>query len=673
MDVLVVDDDPEIRMLVRRALDRGGVRTAEAATGAEAVAYAVGQPVALVVLDLHLPDTTGLDLLAELRAIDPSVYVLMLTGAGSEEDRVLGLVSGADDYMVKPFAPRELAARVLAGLRRRSAAAPLVATGDVRVDSAVRVGSEQGATDAEGLVTVHGVGYKLTPASASRHPPARSGAAGSLDATVVITGSMIHFASDTMVRLVGAASVQDVVGHDVFDFIAPQSIGATRARHERATDGHWPRPEIITMLRTDNVEVLVEIASTPVIWEGQPASQVTLWDLAGDTSPLRELATGFSTDVPDAVIVTTDDLRIRSFNEAAEALYGWAEAEVVGRSLTETIGWERADGGPEADQEQLLAVGRWYGEELQRRRDGSPLLVRTSQTVLRDDSGRAVGIISVNRPRDSSPTAWSSGGHAEPRDAGDAIRAGLVRGEFVVHYQPVVALDSGVIGGVEALVRWQHPDRGLLPPAEFIGLAERSGAIEELGRVVLEQACRQAEAWRDAGHDLHMAVNLSARQLADDTLTDHISAVMTSTSMPGERLWLEVTETALVQDLDQATAALRRIDDLGASVSIDDFGTGWASLTYLREFPVDALKIDRVFVAGLGTGSRDETIVGSMISLGRELDVLVIAEGIETEDQRSILLDLGCEIGQGYLFGRPQPASDLDPVLTAARVRNGDG
>jgi EAL domain-containing protein (putative c-di-GMP-specific phosphodiesterase class I) len=159
------------------------------------------------------------------------------------------------------------------------------------------------------------------------------------------------------------------------------------------------------------------------------------------------------------------------------------------------------------------------------------------------------------------------------------------------------------------------------------------------------------------------AVNLSARQLLDNSLIDRLAAVMAATALPSGKLWLEVTETALVEDLDQAIDVLERIRDLGARIAIDDFGTGWASLTYLREFPVHALKIDRIFVAGLGTGSRDDAIVASMISLGHELDVVVIAEGVEREDQRRSLIDLGCIVGQGYLFGRPQPASAIDRLL----------
>jgi EAL domain-containing protein (putative c-di-GMP-specific phosphodiesterase class I) len=240
------------------------------------------------------------------------------------------------------------------------------------------------------------------------------------------------------------------------------------------------------------------------------------------------------------------------------------------------------------------------------------------------------------------------------------MRRGVDRGEFSVRYQPVVRLSDGEWQGVEALVRWDHPERGLLHPEQFINAAERSGTIIDIGRFVLEQACQQWAAWRDAGIDLHMAINLSGRQLVDPNLFLHLNAVMAANSMPASALWLEVTETSLVEDFDLAAEALHALVDRGVRVSIDDFGTGWASLTYLRQFPVHALKIDRVFVEGLGSrAGADAAIVSSILSLGRELDLLVIAEGIATPDQLAHLRLLGCEFGQGFLFGRPQLATDL--------------
>jgi len=207
--------------------------------------------------------------------------------------------------------------------------------------------------------------------------------------------------------------------------------------------------------------------------------------------------------------------------------------------------------------------------------------------------------------------------------------------------------------GRDALVRWNHPERGLLLPGSFIDAAERSGVILELGRVVFDTACRQAAEWRRGGSDLGVAVNLSTKQFADVALFDNITEVLTASGLDPRALWLEVTETALVEDLDQAT--------------IDDFGTGWASLTYLKQFPVHVLKIDRSFVAGIDHNPQDAAIARSIISLGEELDMIVVAEGIETLAQQCALQTLGCSVGQGFLYGRPLPAAEV-PIERANRL-----
>ena len=232
-----------------------------------------------------------------------------------------------------------------------------------------------------------------------------------------------------------------------------------------------------------------------------------------------------------------------------------------------------------------------------------------STTLLTDSSGRPAGAISVNR----AATEESVGRDETPTNPAlrEEIRRALANDEFTVHYQPIVRLDDGTPVGAEALARWNHPTKGLLLPAAFIQAAERSGLIGQLGEIVLEKACAQAQLWRDEGLDLYLSVNMSARQLADECLPTRLADIMTRTDTQPGQLWLEITETALVEDLDQARKALRQIDELGVRVSIDDFGTGWASLTYLREFPVHALKIDRLFVNGLGNAiqrSRDRQV-----------------------------------------------------------------
>ncbi|NAZ87581.1 putative bifunctional diguanylate cyclase/phosphodiesterase [Kineococcus indalonis] len=241
------------------------------------------------------------------------------------------------------------------------------------------------------------------------------------------------------------------------------------------------------------------------------------------------------------------------------------------------------------------------------------------------------------------------------------LRRGIAAGELRLHYQPRVGLPDGRVGGVEALVRWQHPVRGLLAPVEFIDLAERSGLVRELGERVLDTAVEQAARWaRDPQHPtLEVAVNLSTRQLTDPGLVAAVTGALTRHGLAAHLLVLEVTETALVTDPGAAEAALAALKELGIGIAVDDFGTGYASLTYLQRFPVDELKIDRSFVTGLGVSDGDTAIVRTCVQLAHAVGVRAVAEGVETEQQRDALVAMGCDFAQGYFYSRPLSAPDL--------------
>jgi diguanylate cyclase (GGDEF)-like protein/PAS domain S-box-containing protein len=236
------------------------------------------------------------------------------------------------------------------------------------------------------------------------------------------------------------------------------------------------------------------------------------------------------------------------------------------------------------------------------------------------------------------------------------------RDEFRLYYQPNVTLDSGEVEGVEALVRWQHPGRGLLEPREFIALAEETGLIVPIGTYVLREACRQAERWRTAGPDggpLHMSINLSARQFARPSLPGLVADVLAETGADPASICFEITESALMEDVESTTAALRDLKALGVGLAIDDFGTGYASLTYLKRFPVDKVKVDRAFVDGLLGDEEDAAIVAAVVNLAHSLDLRAVAEGVETAEQAARLRELGCDLGQGFYFGEPHPAEGL--------------
>ncbi len=243
------------------------------------------------------------------------------------------------------------------------------------------------------------------------------------------------------------------------------------------------------------------------------------------------------------------------------------------------------------------------------------------------------------------------------------LQHALEHDEFTVHYQPVVDLASRSVTGVEALVRWDHPFRGRLAPLEFIPCAEENGMIVELGRQVLTEACRRGRSWGLDARGLTLAVNLSARQLASPGLVEDVSSILTDTGFAPAALVLEITESVLVQDAQAAVSRLQALKALGVRLAIDDFGTGFSSLSYLRQLPVDILKIDRSFISDLHDSSEAAAIVRSLIELGHTLDLELIAEGVEVEAQSDALLAQHCTLAQGFLFARPMDASSLAAVL----------
>ncbi len=243
------------------------------------------------------------------------------------------------------------------------------------------------------------------------------------------------------------------------------------------------------------------------------------------------------------------------------------------------------------------------------------------------------------------------------------LRRGLERGEIVPYYQPIVQLDNGHLVGFEVLARWRHPDRGLLGPDQFLPMAEETGLIGDVGFAVLRASLAQLGRWRNSTQrfsDLSLNVNLSVRQLAGLNLVDMVSEALAEAGVSAGALWLELTETALMSDVKQATVTLRELRSLGLHLSVDDFGTGYSSLTYLKRFPVESIKIDRSFVNGLCINDEDSTIVEAVVNLGHSLGLSVVAEGVETPLQLARLREIGCDHGQGYLFGRPRPAELIE-------------
>jgi diguanylate cyclase len=244
-----------------------------------------------------------------------------------------------------------------------------------------------------------------------------------------------------------------------------------------------------------------------------------------------------------------------------------------------------------------------------------------------------------------------------------ALRDALREQHLTVHYQPIVRLETQGIVGVEALARWQHPDRGPIHPSEFIPVAEESGLISQLGAWVLQQACEQLAAWHERWPCLSVSVNVSPKQLPDADFPLLVAACIDDAGLRPGDLILEITEGALMGDIESCALALTALKSAGASLAVDDFGTGYSSLAYVKAFPIDALKIDKSFVDGLGHEERDAAIVAGVVAMARALAIDVVAEGVERSRQALALRALGCPMAQGFHFAEPLPAPALTRLL----------
>ena len=283
----------------------------------------------------------------------------------------------------------------------------------------------------------------------------------------------------------------------------------------------------------------------------------------------------------------------------------------------------------------------------------------TADELLRDADAAMYRAKAAGRDRVEAFTEETRAASLAALQTSSELRRGLERGEVVPYFQPIVDLEGGQVVGFEVLARWLHPDRGLLLPGQFLPMAEESGLIVDLGAGILRDSLAQLAHWRAVGLQFascSLSINVATQQLIDGRFLDVVHDALGETGIDADSLWLEITETALMADTNAAGRALRDLRGLGLHLSVDDFGTGYSSLTYLKRFPVEAIKVDRSFVTGLGLEADDTSIVEAVVRLGHSLGLSVVAEGVETPLQLNRLRELGCDKGQGYLFGRPRPA-----------------
>jgi PAS domain S-box-containing protein len=360
--------------------------------------------------------------------------------------------------------------------------------------------------------------------------------------------------------------------------------------------------------------------------------------------------------LPVALYTTDADGYVTYFNRAAADLAG--REPVLGRDrwcISHKL--FRTDGSPLPFEDCPTAVALREErdirgvEALAERPDGSRVRVMPLPTPIYDSEGKLTG--AVNLVVDVTLGAQAGAGAAAGRHhLAEDLEAAIAGKQLRLHYQPVFSA-AGVLTGFEALARWIHPERGVVPPSEFIPAAEESGLILPLARELLCQACTEAARWEKP---LRIAVNVSPLQFRHGDLPGLIDEILVETGLEPERLELEITEGVMITDFDRTMLVLHRIKALGVRIALDDFGTGYSSLSYLHMFPLSTLKIDRSFVANLGVASEAAAITRAVIALGHALGIEVVAEGVETREQLDFLIDEGCNYMQGYMLGRPLPA-----------------
>ena len=689
--ILVVDDNASKRLAIRAMIAPLGHDLVEADSGREALRAVMQQNFAVILMDVRMPTMDGYETAKLIRQRSQSEHtpIIFFTAYGQDETETLtAYASGAVDFIFTPVRPDVLRAKITAFVKLYLQAQEL----QVSLASITSLNAALRESEVRARAVVQNVAEGIVTAG---------------------EGGRIESFNRSARRLFGY-SEEEVIGK-------PLRLIIAQTHHADLPDPAWvgwsllagedipPEPTETVGSRKDGSSFPIEMSMSQVEIGGRTITIACIRDISGrraysealEHRTLHDEVTG----LPNRTLFVDRLDQAIAFADRADEPRGMLVVQVDGfcapderpdDALMQAVAGRLSDALREADTVACLggdvfailpsgatdveaaAAIAWKIRESfdepfalgdrsvqghadvgiaffpQHGRESAELLRRADVAMheaKRSGSGLAVF---VSEPEDQ--TARRLALLSELRD-------GIPRGELVLHYQPKVDLTTRHTTGVEALVRWQHPREGLLMPAQFMPEAERSELIEPLTRWVLDTALRQQREWRDAGRDLTMAVNISARSLTRDSELPAVVAELIDTwDVTAGALILELTESALI-DAD-APAVLDRLHGMGPRLAIDDFGTGHSSLVYLQRLPIDQVKVDRSFVMNLATTPSDAVIVRSTIDLAHNLGVTVVAEGVEDYVALDLLIEYGCECAQGYLFTRPRPADDLAAWLT---------
>jgi diguanylate cyclase (GGDEF)-like protein/PAS domain S-box-containing protein len=650
---------------------------------AEGIERLKGEEIWAIFLNLSLPDSYGLETYDKLASAVPGVPTLILAGARDVDVALEALRHGAKDYLLEDHLDRDSFVRAIRNMAERKTAEEMLfrekERAQVTLDS---IGDAVLSTDLEGKVTyLNVVAEKITGWT-------REEAAGKdiNEVFVIIDGSTREPCANPL-----RSAIQK-----------NRTVGLT--------------PNCI-LIRRDGTEFAIEDSAAPIHDQHGLATGAVI--VFHDVSVARAMGVEMShmaqhdtlTNLPNRTLLQdrlTQAIAIASRNDSRIAVL-FLDLDGF-KHINDSLGHATGDRLLQFVAKRLLAAVRTSDTVC--RLGGDEFVILLSDVAHAGDAGVKAGKIlsALSAPFEMEQITLritaSVGVTTYPEDGQSAellmrnadlamyqakekgrsnyqfyekgmnvralerqsiegdLRFALERDEFIMYYQPKIDLKSGEITGVEALVRWQHPERGLVGPVQFISIAEDCGLMLPMGRWALRESCRQAKAWQDAGlPPIEMAVNVSSVEFRNDEFLESISTILKETGLEPRYLELELTESVLMQHAEFSVPVLQKLKAMGVRLAIDDFGTGYSSLSYLRQFPIDTLKVDQSFIHEINADTDEATIISAVINMGCRMKHRVIAEGVETAEQLAFLRAHGCDEGQGYYFSRPMPAAETAKLL----------
>lgn len=685
--VLIVDDDPLLRRLCAAALRHAGLELEEADSGEQAVERFGASGADLVILDVQMRGIDGYETCRRVRALPggANVPVIMLTGLDDASSIERAYESGATDFIAKPFQWPLLTQRVRYALRAAAMAesSRKMTASLARAQQMAQLGNWSVDPDGSLHCSEHYAGLLgLQP--------------GELAITPEMLLGLVVEEDRERVRRAREALAADGRGYEAV-YVIRRADGVLRTVYEQASALRDARGGIlgmegITQDITDRVEAERRIQ--------QLVSHDALTGLPNRDYLQKLVAAGLEQAREEGATCAVLHLDIDRFKAVNDAL-GAAAGDMVLKTVADRLHAALGDAGSSArrgdvtgrvggnafvafmarvrDVEEVGAVAQRL-----RRAVAEPIMVAGREILLTARLGVAL------HPRDAMDSqsllrnaeqALHAAKHDDNAsilfyDASISVDAGaqlaaetdlrraLAGDEMRVYLQPKFDAGSGAVTGAEALVRWEHPRRGLVSPAEFIPLAEKTGLIGDLTDWMLEQVCRLCAAWRTRGLEtVPVSVNIPASSFISRGLVERIDQLLHAYQLPARSLVLEVTESLLVRDMEHCIARMHELRGRGIALSLDDFGTGYSSLSYLKMMPLDELKLDRSFVTDIGVAGRNQALIAALIALAQTLDLSVVAEGVETPAQAQVLSAMGCRTHQGYLYGKPMPAAGFAALL----------